>query len=70
MHHQVGRDGEGRRGLDSFSATGADVTWAVMDSGINADHPHFKLHGNIDPASNLHADFTGTDEVPEGKIRR
>jgi len=54
--------------LNSFSASGAEVTWAVMDSGINADHPHFKLHGNIDRESKLHVDFSGTEEIPEGKI--
>ena len=28
--------------LASFSADGADITWAVLDTGIQADHPHFK----------------------------
>jgi len=28
--------------LSSFSADGADITWAVLDTGIQADHPHFK----------------------------
>jgi hypothetical protein len=53
--------------MTSFSANGTDVTWAVMDSGINADHAHFTFHGNIDAASNLHADFTSTDDVPKDK---
>jgi subtilisin family serine protease len=39
-----------------------------MDSGIDADHPHFKLHGNIDAASKLHADFSDTSDVPPGKV--
>ena len=30
-----------------------------MDSGIDADHPHFKAYGNIDRTSSYHADFTG-----------
>jgi serine protease AprX len=51
----------------SFGAAGKGITWAVMDSGINADHPHFKLHGTIDPSSDLHCDFTDTESVPEGK---
>jgi subtilisin family serine protease len=25
----------------SFDATGEDITWAVIDSGISGDHPHF-----------------------------
>jgi pimeloyl-ACP methyl ester carboxylesterase len=28
--------------LASFGATGHGVTWAVLDTGIQADHPHFK----------------------------
>src|SRR5262245_41410307 len=50
----------------SFCAYGGDITWAVMDSGIDANHPHFALHGNVDPASPLHADFTDTSNVPKG----
>lgn len=50
----------------SFCAHGIDVTWAIMDSGIDANHPHFALHANIDPASPLHADFTDTSNVPKG----
>ena len=46
----------------SFSAVGTDITWAVMDSGLQATHPHFAMHSNIDPASPLHADFTDTAE--------
>ncbi len=50
----------------SFCAHGIDITWAIMDSGIDANHPHFALHGNVDPASPLHADFTDTANVPNG----
>ena len=50
----------------SFCAYGKDITWAVMDSGIDPNHPHFALHGNVDPASPLHADFTDTSNVPKG----
>jgi subtilisin family serine protease len=51
--------------MNSFGASGKGITWAVMDSGIQADHPHFKLHGNINSSSDLHFDFTDTDSVPE-----
>ena len=27
--------------LKSFSASGRGITWAVVDSGVQADHPHF-----------------------------
>lgn len=30
-----------------YEATGAGIGWAVLDTGINAKHPHFKLHNNI-----------------------
>lgn len=50
---------------NSFSASGKGVTWAVMDTGIDASHPHFALHGNIDKASPYHADFTGSPGGPE-----
>lgn len=42
----------------SFTAMGDGITWAVMDTGIDGLHPHFKLHGNIDVTSPYHADFT------------
>jgi hypothetical protein len=50
----------------SFCAHGTEITWAIMDSGIDAKHPHFVLHGNVDLASPLHADFTDTPNVPKG----
>lgn len=43
---------------NSFSARGAGITWAVMDSGIDKSHEHFKKHANIDPLSTWHKDFT------------
>jgi subtilisin family serine protease len=43
----------------SFSARGAGITWAVMDSGIQKDHQHFQKYKNIvDPTSGWHKDFT------------
>lgn len=49
----------------SFCAHGIGITWAIMDSGIDGNHPHFVLHGNLDPTSTLHADFTDTLNVPK-----
>ena len=44
--------------LSCFSTMGDGITWAVIDSGIAAEHPHFFLHSNIDSKSPLHRDFT------------
>jgi len=49
----------------SFTALGDGITWAVLDTGIDGLHPHFKLHANIDPASPHHADFTGAPGGPQ-----
>jgi len=44
----------------SFSALGEGIVWAVMDSGIDRDHPHFARHKNLDLDPALeHMDFTG-----------
>lgn len=52
---------------NSFSAFGEGITWAVMDSGIHRDHPHF-----ADSFSGVeewfHKDFT--DEFPGEKSGR
>jgi len=42
----------------SFTALGDQITWAVMDSGVDGDHPHFRQHANIDAHSTYHADFS------------
>jgi serine protease AprX len=31
----------------AFNATGEGICWAVLDSGIKKDHPHFQRHGNL-----------------------
>jgi serine protease AprX len=43
---------------NSFSAWGSGITWAVMDSGIQQDHQHFRKHDNVDSTSPWHKDFT------------
>jgi serine protease AprX len=32
---------------NSFGAQGENIVWAVMDSGVDASHPHFTLHDNL-----------------------
>jgi hypothetical protein len=33
--------------LHSFSANGRGITWAVLDTGVQANHPHFLRHETI-----------------------
>ncbi|MGH7304026.1 MAG: S8 family peptidase [Candidatus Rokuibacteriota bacterium] len=43
----------------SYDASGTDVVWAVIDSGIDAKHPHFKAFNTLEgPVAELHRDFT------------
>jgi serine protease AprX len=47
----------------SFSALGEKIVWAVMDSGVDATHPHFVLHNNLSleaPLTDKSCSFTGT----------
>lgn len=40
-------------------AGGGGVNWAVIDSGIDSDHPQFQLHANLEVAiPGAHQDFT------------
>jgi subtilisin family serine protease len=46
----------------SFAAFGADVVWAVIDSGIAGSHVHFKRYRNLELSKGLkHCDFTRDD---------
>ena len=62
--HRSARTVKADAAQNSFSAYGEGITWAVIDSGIDARHPHFALHGNIDPISPFHRDFTKEKESP------
>jgi subtilisin family serine protease len=46
--------------IRTFGGAGAGVVWGVLDSGIDATHPHFAAHDTLTAAavSNLHRDFT------------
>src|SRR6185295_9636197 len=57
---------KGDAAFKSFSASGKSIVWAVMDSGIDAQHPHFgtpnKDHRLLDgDAAALHEDFTSSE---------
>jgi subtilisin family serine protease len=47
----------------SFGASGKGIVWAVIDSGIQAGHPHFAEHDNLHGlVDEWHADFTGEQQ--------
>jgi serine protease AprX len=49
----------------SFAALGDNIVWAVMDSGIDAAHPHFAQHQNLSlKPPLLPKDFTTGDLDP------
>ncbi len=52
----------------TFEARGKGITWAVMDSGIRYDHPHFRLYDNIDRqlSRNFSASPTDQDRLGHG----
>lgn len=57
----------------SFSAYGESIVWAVLDSGIDASHPHFKYHENLNLKPPLvHTDFTqlGTGNLDDATAQR
>jgi serine protease AprX len=45
----------------SFGAFGEGIVWAVVDSGIDKNHPHFEGYNTLDDllVRKLHRDFTG-----------
>jgi subtilisin family serine protease len=44
----------------AFAATGTGITWAVVDSGIEANHRHFRTHQTLDVLAPVqHVDFVG-----------
>lgn len=47
----------------AFRAEGKDIVWAVIDSGIDGGHDHFKMHRNLEgEVAKWHADFTGEED--------
>jgi subtilisin family serine protease len=56
--------------MRSFSASGRNIVWAVVDSGVQADHPHFGAAGdanchrlNNSQVVDLHRDFTDSQAI-------
>ena len=50
-------------GWRTFEARGEGIVWAVLDSGINVEHPHFKTLGTVDPA--LSKSFIGGNPLTD-----
>jgi subtilisin family serine protease len=51
---------------NAFGTSGKDILWAVVDTGIDKDHPHFEKYGNLKLKAPMgHRDFTadGSDDV-------
>jgi subtilisin family serine protease len=50
----------------SFAALGEGIVWAVVDSGVDGNHSHFKEHNNLDLGTKLtHYDFTLDDPLQQ-----
>lgn len=55
----------------AFRATGRDIVWAVIDSGIEGGHPHFKRHGNLEGShKQWHRDFTDNAPGPDDENQK
>jgi serine protease AprX len=49
----------------AYEASGVDITWAVIDSGIDASHPHFSYYDTLGgEIATLHRDFTQPGDPP------
>ncbi len=54
----------------SYDAFGEGITWAVVDSGIDGHHLHFRTHDTLGgDVAELHRDFTGgNDQGPRAAL--
>ncbi len=53
----------------AFAALGGGVVWAVVDSGIQKEHRHFRMHRNLELTPPLrHADFSAADGTEESAL--
>jgi serine protease AprX len=43
----------------AFAGYGKGICWAVLDTGVNASHVHFKEYNNVADSQVPHQDFTG-----------
>lgn len=55
---------------NAFGTSGKDILWAVVDTGIDKEHPHFDMYGNLNlKAPMRHRDFT-TDGSDDAELER
>ena len=55
---------------NAFGTSGKDILWAVVDTGIDKEHPHFKKYGNLTLKAPIgHRDFT-TDGSDDAELAR
>jgi subtilisin family serine protease len=50
----------------AYSALGEGIEWAVLDTGVRADHPHFVLHSNVVREVNCTTDANDDDRSGHG----
>jgi len=50
----------------TFDARGKGITWAVMDTGINADHPHFATWNTVNRNLSRNFSSSATPDDQEG----
>jgi subtilisin family serine protease len=54
----------------SYEASGMDITWAVIDSGIDGNHAHFKGYSTVSgDVDELHRDFTRPGDPVDSALK-
>jgi serine protease AprX len=54
----------------SYDASGVGIVWAVIDSGIDENHPHFQTYQTLsEEVAELHRDFTRDSEDPSHAVK-
>jgi serine protease AprX len=70
MRPQIDASGatiKARAAQRTFESFGDGIVWAVVDSGVQADHPHFLGYETLthESVKDLHRDFTVDDDDPQ-----
>lgn len=62
--HRTGATIKAEAARVAFAAAGQDIVWAVMDSGIQGDHPHFARWRTLEVAPLEHVSLLDGDDQP------